>query len=333
MKTAIITGGSGFVGSHLIRHLQREGRYDRIVNTDRSGLAPDEIPREAELAHLKWDVRRKADAEVFRELGCGEQTHIYNLAAICRIPGYPHEDYYRTNILGAENVCRLADELGCRTMLFTSSVSVYGGSEELKTEESVPQPADPYGISKLVAEYIHRGWRESGEGRRLVILRPGIIFGSGEQANFTRLYDALKKGYFFYPGRRDTRKACAYVKDVARALDWFARHGDEFELYNLAYEQAPAIEEICGVIASETDAGRARLRIPAPLLLGAAYLIHAAARLTGLSFKGIHPDRVRKVMVSTHISGEKLANSGFGLKYSLKEGVRDWFDESGRSLH
>lgn len=332
MKTAIVTGGSGFVGSHLVRHLRGEGRYDRIVITDRSGLPPEEIPDGEEVVHLKWDVREEADPGTFRRLGCGERTHIFNLAAVCRIPGYPHADYYRTNILGAENVCRLADRLESPHMVFTSSVSVYGASEELKTEETVPQPSDPYGISKLVAEYIHRGWQEKREGRHLTILRPGIVFGPGEAANFTRLYDALRKGYFFYPGRRDTRKACVYVKDVARACGWFAAHPGGLRLFNLSYEEAPPISEICETLARETDAGRPRLRVPAPLLMGAARVIRLLGDLTGRDFKGIHPDRVRKVMISTNISGSKLKRSGFSLKYSLEEGVRDWYEGCGQTL-
>lgn len=332
MRTAIVTGGSGFVGSHLIRHLREEGPYDRIVNADRSGVPPEELEEPGELVHLKWDVRREADPEVFRRLGCGEDTHIFNLAAICRIPGYPDADYFRTNIRGAENVCRLADQLDCRNMVFTSTVALYGGSEELKTEESMPQPNDPYGISKLVAERVHRGWREKREGRSLAILRPGVIYGAGERANFTRLYESLRKGYFFYPGRRDTRKACVYVKDVARACGWFASRPDGLQLYNLVYRKAPTIQRICEVLADETDARRARLRIPAPLLMGAAHVIRMLSAATGRSFKGIHPERVRKVMVSTNISGDKLAASGFRLNYTLEEGVREWFGECGGTL-
>lgn len=321
------------MGGHLIRHLAEEETYERIINADLRE-APEELAEDVpELVSVKWDVREEADPSLFRRLGCGPRTHIYNLAAICRIPGHDDEEYFRTNIRGAETVCALAEALDCRTVVFTSSIAPYGSSEERKTEESMPVPDNPYGSSKLAAEYIHRGWQRAAPGgRNLSILRPGIIFGPREQANFTRLYRSLKKGWFVYPGRRDTRKACVYVKDVARACRWFAENRAGLQLYNLVYERAPTIEEICEALHRRTDAGKARFTAPAPLLIAAARCIRAAGSLTGSPFTGIHPDRVRKVMISTDVSGEKLAASGFRLEYSLEEGLSDWYERCGGTL-
>lgn len=328
MSQAIITGGSGFVGTHLIDHLLNEKAYTTIIIADLVSPSNDYSNAPEKVHFIECDVRKSINAKSFRELGCGENTVIYNLAAICRIPGFPEIDYYRTNILGAETVCQLAEELGSTRMIFTSSVSPYGASEDLKTEESIPQPKDPYGSSKLVAEYIHRGWQQRGpENRILSILRPGIIFGKGEQANFTRLYESQKKGFFVYPGRRDTKKACVYVKDVARACHHFSEKKPKIHLYNMVYEDPPSIEEICLTVAKETDAKKPFMLIPGPLLIFVAYCILALGKLVGKEFTGIHPDRVKKVMISTNISGEKLKQSGFQLRYNLKEGIRDWYKD------
>lgn len=161
----------------------------------------------------------------------------------------------------------------------------------------------------------------------LSILRPGIIFGKGEQANFTRLYESQKKGFFVYPGRKDTKKACVYVKDVARACYHFSKKGGGQHLYNLVYEKAPSIKEICETVADETDAKKPLLLIPGPLLVVAAYCIVGLGKIIGKEFSGIHPDRVKKVMLSTNVSGEKLKESGFNLKYNLREGIRDWYQD------
>ena len=61
------------------------------------------------------------------------------------------EAYFETNIRGAENVTAFAEKYGIRKILFTSSIAPYGASEDLKTEETLPTPNTPYGISKLVA--------------------------------------------------------------------------------------------------------------------------------------------------------------------------------------
>ena len=197
MSNAIITGGSGYVGSHLIRHLKEEKAYDQIIILDIKAPERDYSHSPVKVKFVNADVREKIESQPFHELGCDENTVIYNLAAICRIPGFTEIDYYRTNILGAETVCELAEELNCKKIVFTSSVSPYGASEDLKTEESIPQPKDPYGGSKMAAEYIHIGWQKKEPNQRMLsILRPGIIFGKNEKANFTRLYESQKKGFF-----------------------------------------------------------------------------------------------------------------------------------------
>jgi len=326
MKNAIVTGGSGFVGTHLINHLIEEKAYDQIIILDIKAPKTDYSESPLKIEFLDTDLREKIDPYSFQELGCDENTVIYNLAAICRIPGFPDIDYYRTNIFGAETVCQLAEDLGIKKMVFTSSVSPYGASEELKTEESIPEPKDPYGSSKLVAEYIHIGWQKKDpEKRMLSLLRPGIIFGKGEQANFTRLYESQKKGFFVYPGRKDTKKACVYVKDMARACSHFSTKKPGLHIYNTVYRKPPTIEEICLTLAELTDAKKPLIKIPGPLLILGANCILILGKILGKEFAGIHPERVKKVMISTNVSGEKLANSDFNLRFSLSEGIEDWY--------
>jgi nucleoside-diphosphate-sugar epimerase len=82
-------------------------------------------------------------------------------------------------------------------ILFTSSIAPYGASEELKDEGSLPTPNTPYGASKLVAEKVHIAWQAAGAGRSLTIVRPGVVFGKGENGNFTRMYLGIRNRYFF----------------------------------------------------------------------------------------------------------------------------------------
>lgn len=332
MANAIVTGGSGFVGTHLINHLLSLDLYEQIINVDI--VEPKEGRfNEDNVNYIHADVRKRIDPEPFIALGCDKSTVLFNLAAICRIPGFPEKDYFETNISGAENCIELAENLEIQKIIFTSSIAPYGASEELKTECSIPMPDNPYGSSKLVAEYIHRGWfRKAPDQRSLTILRPGIIFGKGENANFTRLYTSLKRGFFVYPGRKDTRKACIYVKDVARACSYFAQKEKGSEIYNLVYEQAPTIETICKSIHQNTDAGRAKFRVPGALLVAAAVIIRLIGKIIQKDFTGIHPDRVKKVMISTNLEGVKLKQSGFTISYSLDEAIQDWYEECEKTI-
>lgn len=307
-KKIIIFGSEGFIGKH----------FKKIIETSNIGTV---VPFDLLRNEVNEDVRRPIRLD-------GNFTSddiIINLAAVHRTPGHEDYEYFETNIRGAENVCAFAEEKGINTIVFTSSIAPYGASEELKKETSIPMPNTPYGISKLVAEHIHRTWQAKDPLRRkLLILRPGVVFGIGENGNFTRLYNALSKGIFFYPGRKDTIKACIYVKDlVCAALKMLEKFENGVKLYNMTYEPAPTISEIVDLISEVTHIKPAKMVINGKLLKFGACVI---GPLGGKKL-GIHPARVNKLMVSTNVSGEKLVSDGFIFKYGLKGGIRDWFKD------
>ena len=309
MKTfssAVVTGASGFIGTHLCCVLSDRGI--KIYTIDIKSATP-------------IDVRKPFDIDG----DFGENTAIFNLAAIHKTPGHPDKEYFETNILGAKNVCDFAKKRGIKTIVFTSSISPYGVSEEQKTEENLPMPNTPYGISKLVAEHIHKEWAASSPEHFLSITRPGVVFGKGENGNMTRLYKALKKRRFAYAGRKDTIKASIYVKDLARILMEMAESPKErVQTYNCSYFPAPNIQEIAETMNRITGLGRFIPYIPKTPLMAVASV---AGVLGGLGL-GICPERVHKIMVSTNVSGEKLSND-YPLRFSLEDAFTDWFGDCG----
>tara|TARA_Y100000310_G_C20490648_1_gene719034 strand:+ start:225 stop:920 length:696 start_codon:yes stop_codon:yes gene_type:complete len=212
----------------------------------------------------------------------------------------------------------------------------YGPWEEEKTEDSLPLPTSAYGSSKLVAEEIHKRWQaERPNERKLIIVRPGVVFGQNEGGNFTRLYMAMKKGQFFYPGRKDTKKAAIYVKDLVRLMvEMVEKEKPGVHLYNTVYTPIHSIEDICQTMAKATDAKEPKFTISAGALKMAANTIHLLGKVIGKSFDGIHPDRVKKLMISTNINGQKLLDHGYNMEYSLEEAIADWsIDCGGEGLY
>lgn len=207
----ILFGGSGFIGTHLIHLLLKECVrpgdviYDLdLVMPGEEGVVPGIVEKNDGVQYIRLDVRKPIDFEFVPT----PEDVIFDLAAVHRTPGHPEEAYFETNIRGAENVTAFAEKYGIRKILFTSSIAPYGASEDLKTEETLPTPNTPYGISKLVAEKIHQIWQARDPARELTIVRPGIVYGKGEHGNMTRLYRGQKKGYFFMPaGRTPSRRA------------------------------------------------------------------------------------------------------------------------------
>lgn len=324
----IIFGGSGFIGTHLI-HLLREEvvtENDRIYDLDivmpgEEGVVPGIVEKNDGVIYQRLDVRK----EIEPDLVPTSEDVIFNLAAVHRTPGHEDFEYFETNIRGAENVIAFAEKHGIRKILFTSSIAPYGAAEDLKSEDTLPTPNIPYGISKLVAEKIHETWQARDPERELTIVRPGIVFGKGEHGNMTRLYKGIKGRYYFYAGRKDTVKACIYVKELVRFIKYrMIDHSfPGTDLYNMTFEPAPTIETICETMKEATGLTAKIPKINGKLLMAAARILGPI----GGKKVGIHPDRVKKLMISTNISGKKLAESEYQLHYTLKESFEDWLED------
>ena len=328
----IITGGTGFIGTHLTNLILELHPGAKVWNLDivKPGTPNPVVKnyrpavREGETlgsTFVECDVRKPIGELPFTPT---PEDVVFNFAAVHRTPGHEDIEYFETNIRGAEHVCAFAERYGIRKMVFTSSIAPYGASEQLKEETTLPMPNTPYGISKLVAEKIHMAWQRGGEGCKLTIVRPGVVFGKGENGNFSRLYWGIRKHTFAYPGRKDTIKACVYVKELVRFILWNVEERQtDFDIFNCTFEPAYTIEQIVTAMKKVTGLTQWVPYIPNALIMPAA----ACAQLIG-SPMGICPARVRKLQISTNICGKKMANSGYQSKWTFEEALKDWYNDN-----
>lgn len=324
----IIFGGSGFIGTHLINLLKKEVIKDGdkiydldIVMPGEEGVVPGVVEKISGVEYIRLDVRSRIDFKFTPTKG----DVIFNFAAVHRTPGHPDYAYFETNIKGAENVTEFAERYDIRKILFTSSIAPYGAAEEEKKEDTLPTPNTAYGISKLVAEKMHEKWQVAGENRELTIVRPGIVYGKGEHGNMTRLYWGQKKHYFVYTGRKDTIKACIYVKELVQFMKYRMIDNNFVgsQIYNCTFEPAFTIEQICETMQKATGMKRHIPLIPGGLLMTVARILGPI----GGKKVGIHPARVKKLMISTNINGTKLSKCGYQFHYTLEESFKDWFKD------
>lgn len=269
--------------------------------------------------YLTLDVRDLSEADV-PPVDC-----IWNLAAVHTTPGHPDHEYYDTNVSGALEVCRLAERLGCGDVVFTSSISVYGPSEDRKTEDSRPAPTSAYGKSKLMAEKIHSAWQAAAPGRRLTVARPAVVFGQGEGGNFARMAGLLKKGFFVFPGRRDTVKSCIYVEDLIDLMMAGRASGEDRVLLNGSYPECPTLENIVTTIQTRYFTNAKLVDLPKGVVLTAAKAIGA---LNGVG--GIHPDRVTKLLRSTHVYPQWAADRQLLSLGAFDQGIDRWAEATER---
>ena len=329
----LIFGGTGFIGTHLTNLIKELYPEAPVYNLDivkpgtplpsvRSYSSPLKEGESLRSIFIKCDVRKPIGELPFIPTS---EDIVFNFAAVHRTPGHRDSEYFETNIRGAENVCDFAEKYGIRKIVFTSSIAPYGAAEDLKKETTLPTPNTPYGISKLVAEKIHMIWQARDvTNRQLTIVRPGVVFGKGENGNFTRLYFGLRSGKFVYPGRKDTIKACIYVKELVRFMLYRLEHHQEgTELYNCTFEPAYTIEQIVETMKKVTGIKRSVPLIPSWVLMPVATFIGVLG-----APMGICPARVKKLMISTNICGNELAQSGYKFHYSFEEAIADWYKDN-----
>tara|TARA_B100001093_G_scaffold87028_1_gene78878 strand:- start:312 stop:1289 length:978 start_codon:yes stop_codon:yes gene_type:complete len=316
-KNVIIVGGSGFIGKHLFSKLSKE---NNILIID---LKIDNLENQ-----FKIDIREKIkNLKEFSNIDL-----IINLAAIHKEPGHKENEYFETNIKGAENVCKFAESIGCKNIIFTSSISPYGIEDKLKDESTIPQPVTPYGSSKLQAEKIHIDWQKKDMANRiLTIVRPGVVFGKWENANMYRLVKLVHKRFFFYMGNRNTAKASIYVKELVDQIIWVndKQNKNELEknvLFNATMWPNPTIQEYVKITCKVSNISRLIPTVPYTFLLLLGYIFEYFFKLIGKN-NLFSPVRLRKLVRSNLIKPSFLIKNEYKFRYSLETAFEDWKKE------
>lgn len=146
-----ITGGTGFIGTHLTNLLQELHPECNVYNLDivEPGTPLPSVEdykpalrkgQKLASTFIRCDVRKPI---VLEGVNVTADDVIFNFAAVHRTPGHPDYAYFETNVLGAENVTAFAEKYGIKKIVFTSSIAPYGAAEELKEETTVPTPLIP----------------------------------------------------------------------------------------------------------------------------------------------------------------------------------------------
>ncbi len=315
MRACLILGGSGYVGYNWAKRLADQKRFDRIVLAD---VRPPSQPLPGACEFIKCDVRQPL------QFGDLKPEWLFNFAAVHREPGHAREEYFDTNLAGAKNACAFAEQSGCKNILFTSSIAVYGSLDKPTSETSLPYPTSPYGISKLCAELIHKGWRRSGEGRRLYVCRPGVIYGPGDPGNILRMIRAVRKGYFVFPGSRNLRKSYGYIEGLLDSFEFVMNREENQLTYNYVERETESLGTLVRIVQAHCETKIPTFIAPLPVLEAVA----AMAQLLTAGRSPIHPVRVRKTASSTHIIPESLLKMGFNFRYDFATSLKDWAKKS-----
>ncbi|HXG28810.1 MAG TPA: NAD-dependent epimerase/dehydratase family protein [Nevskiales bacterium] len=303
----IVTGGSGFIGSRLVRRLQASGDQVRIVDLV--------VQPEFESCTTRADV---ADPAAMTQALAGADL-VYHLAAEHRDDVRPAERYYRTNVDGMRALCAAASRHGIRRIVFTSTVAVYGLATLDVTEDAQPNPENHYGRSKLAAEEVLRAWRAEDPARRIAIIRPCVVFGAGNRGNVHTLLEQIISGRFLMVGDGGNRKSIAYVDNVVDALLFLAGlEGDA--LVNYADKPDLSMHELIGIICAASGTRIPHLRLPLWMGMGAGRLLDLLARARARPYP-ISAVRIRKFVSESVVNADRLRALGFAPRHALADGL------------
>ncbi len=319
-NTVLITGGSGFIGTHIISMFPNI----RFINADINAPKVEH----SNCINYKADVRSESDMRPLFEkhrFSC-----IFHLAAAHKDFGVEQEEYFGVNEGGTALVTRIAGEFGVKKIIFYSSVAVYGERNAPTTDFTSPHPTNDYGASKLAAENVLSQWYAQDESRTVIIIRPALVFGEGNVANMFRLIDQINRGRYFNVGKGENIKSIAYVKNLAEATIYLFTHQEcGIHIYNYADQPHLKTSEIGLTIASALGKPKPK-SIPKGLLLMMAKPFDIIIKLSGKDLP-ISSMRVKKYGTQTFHQAQQVFADGFKPRFSTQEGLARmvaWYKES-----
>ena len=299
-KKAVVTGGAGFIGSHVVEELSRRDYQVVIFDNLNTGLSSNIEPflRRKNVEFIQGSITNLA---VLKKVFSGAD-YIFHQAAVPSVPRSIEDPKtsHNVNATGTLNVLIAARENRVKKIIYASSSSVYGDTPTLpKSEDMTPNPISPYAVSKLTGEYYCHVFQKV-YGLKTVSLRYFNVYGPRQNPNsqyaaaialFVKLVLEGKSPVIFGDGEQS--RDFTFVKDVAEA-NIMAAESDASGIYNIGNYRSVTINDLVKIIIDKV--GNKEVR---PI------------------YKDIRPGDILHSLADN----TKAKSFGFQGRYSLEEGI------------
>jgi len=253
MKKSLVTGGAGFIGSHVAEELVNRGHEVTILDDLSGGFTDNVTPG------TKFVQGSITDVSLVNSLFENEKfDYVFHLAAYAA-EGLSHfikRFNYNNNLIGSINLINASVNNGVKCFVFTSSIAVYGASPELPmTEETLPHPEDPYGIAKLAVEQELRVCKEMFD-LDYIVFRPHNVYG--ERQNIGDKYrnvvgifmnQVLQGQPMTIFGDGEQERAFSYISDVAPILAQSVEKPEAYnQIFNVGADTPYTVKELARAV-------------------------------------------------------------------------------------
>ena len=253
MTKSLVTGAAGFIGSNIVDYLLEQGHNVVCVDNESSD-AHDNPYWNSNTTNIRGDIR---DYTLMSSAMVGVD-YVFHLAAEARIqPSIENPiNAVSINDLGTATILQCAREANVKRLIFSSTSSAYGMNESPNVETQIPDPLNPYSVTKLNGENLCKMYN-SLFGLKTTILRYFNVFGPnqpvrGQYAPVIGIFDRQKSDgeALTIVGDGSQRRDFVYVKDVARA-NYLAAISDldETEVFNVGTGKNYSVKEIANAIS------------------------------------------------------------------------------------
>ncbi len=245
----LVTGGAGFIGSHLTKFLLKNGHKVIVIDNLARGSLENLKDVESKIEFHKISV---LEYDKLKEI-VKDVDGVFHQAALAFIPDSfkDPEKYYQVNAIGTENILKLAKEFGFK-VVFASSSSIYGDQTTFPIkEDATRKPLNPYGESKLQAEKFAE--RYSKEGVKVIGLRYFNVFGIGQNPNYAGVIPKFIERLVnnkppIIEGDGTQIRSFTYVDDVVTANFLAFKSNVDYALINIATCQKTSINDLAKIM-------------------------------------------------------------------------------------
>jgi nucleoside-diphosphate-sugar epimerase len=302
----LITGGSGFIGSHFHNYLEN----NEIINFDQK--KPNFTCKST---YLEGDIRKKEDLDIV-----SQKFEISNIIHLAAVHFDFQSNFHDANVNGTKNIIEFAENNNINKIIFYSSVAVYGYVTKETDENTPPNPNIYYGKSKLEAEHLLIDWANKSKNRKLIIIRPTVVYGPNNFGNVFNLIRQIKSGFAPIIGKGNNVKSIAYVENLVLAtLEISKQIKDRVKIYNYVDYPQYTTKELSKLIANKLNK-KSVFRIPYKLALFLAIPFDIISYILGKDLP-ISRMRIKKFCSPTYFLADKIRSDGFTQKYSPEEGI------------